>query len=536
MYLYLLLSVAAIIAPAYAAVTTSGSASMVDALSIYSLQINPNPIFAGNNVTIDLQIYDSYSSTLNNVNLELEGSYPILNVSPSNPSLISSIGPGLYGGLNSYFTYTVHVPKNTPSGNYTLDLVAQYQTVETVSGLSTTITGTSIMPITFYVHGTPAMTINPSVSGIVPGSTSSVMLNVMNSGYGTARNITVSILNSSNFSATGTKRFSIGSLGAGAATSLSATYLVNSHIVNGTYTVPLYVTYYSDQGTEYSQLINESISVRIQNPNIVATIVAANPQTLYIGYNQSLTLSISNIGYGNANNVTVDVEPVSGLNLLSSIHHFFIGSLPAGQAVTETVLVTANNNTGQGAGLDAFLGYYSSNYQNHFSKAQSLNLSVAQSPIFQVNAGKYNLVPGDTTVPINLTITNTGNIEAQQVQLSFQSSYPLTPVTSSAYIPTLKPGQSTTVTFFVSVDSNGAVGTYPITVYETWRQPNGAVQQTYSSSSNYYALVSSSSSSSGSGSMLTDIIVVVVIVVVAVVAYRRMSKKAEGKKKTPKAL
>jgi len=531
----LLLSVAAVIlAPAYAA-TSATSSSTVDALSIYSLQVSPNPIFAGSNVSINLQLYDSYTSQLQNVNLELEGSYPILNVSPSNPYLISSIGQGLYGGINSYFAYSIKIPENTPSGNYTLDLVAQYQTVQTTAGVSTQVTGTSVMPITFYVHGTPSISINPTVTRISPGNVSAVTLSVMNSGYGTARNITVSILNSSNFSASGTRRFSIGSLAAGASASLTATYLVNSHITNGTYEIPVYVAYQSDQGSWYNQTINQSIAVRIQNPNIVASIVSANPSTLYSGYNQSLVISIQNRGYGNANNVSVTLAPKQGVSVLSSVRSFFIGSLPAGQSATETVLVTANNYTGGAASLNAAISYYTSNYQREFSKNQSLNLSVAQSAIFQIGNGRYRLLAGATTVPVNFTITNTGDVDAQQLQLSFQSSYPLTPVSGSGYIQNLEPGQSENVSFLVSIDSHGAPGTYPITIYETWRQPDGAAQQSYTGSSSYYATVSSASSG-GLGSGTTAIIAVVVIVIIAVVVYRRMSKRNASKKKTPKAL
>ena len=169
----IMLSLAAVmIMPAIA--QAAGSSSTIDALSIYSLQVNPNPIFAGQNITINLQLYDSYPSSLNNVNLELEGSYPILNVSPSNPYLIGSIGQGLYGGLNSYFTYNIHIPKNTPSGNYTLNLVANYQTIQMASGIAVTVTGSSVMPLTFYVHGTPQLSISPTVTSIVPGSSSTV--------------------------------------------------------------------------------------------------------------------------------------------------------------------------------------------------------------------------------------------------------------------------------------------------------------------------------------------------------------------------
>ncbi len=535
-YLCLLLSVAAVIlSPALAATSSalSASGSTVDALSIYSLQVNPNPISAGSNITISLQIYDSYTATLQNVNLELDGSYPILNVSPSNPYLISSIGQGLYGGLNSYLTYQIKIPKDTPSGNYTLDLVAQYQTSQTTSGIDTTVTGTSIMPITFYVHGLPRISINPSVSRIIPGNGSAVLLSVMNSGYGTARNVTVTLLNGSEFSPTGTKQFSIGSLPSGASSSLEATYLVNSHITNGTYSLPVYVAYSSDQGTAYNQTINQTIEARIQNPDIVTSILAANPAALYSGYNQSLTLDIQNIGYGNANNISVLVTPLSGVSILSSVRRFFIGSLSPGQSQTETVLVAASNYSGAGASINSEMSYYSSNYQDQFSKNQILNLSVAQSSIFEIGNASYGIMPGDTSVPINLTVTNTGNVDAQQVQLSFQSSYPITPVSSSAYIQNLAPGQSAKVSFLVSSDSNGAPGDYPITIYETWRQPNGAAQQIYSGSNNYYAKVSSASS--GNGSAITYAAMAAVVIVAAFLVYRQMGR-SKARKKTPKAL
>lgn len=522
MHLYLvLLAFAAMAVPSFAQSTGSG------ALTIYSLSVSPNPVFAGENVTISLQLYDSFSAVLNNVNLELEGSYPILNVSPSNPYLISSMSEGVYGGETTFFTYHIRIPKNTPSGNYTLELDASYQTTETTDGESTLVTGTSVMPISFYVHGTPQISINPTVTRISPGNASTISISVMNSGYGTARNITIDTLSTSNFSATGTRTFYIGSIAPGASTALTTTYLVNSHITNGTYTLPIYVSYQSDQGIRYNQTINQTLGVKIQNPNIVATIVSANPSTLYTGYNQTLVLDFQNIGYGSADNVSINVAPIAGINILSSIRHFFIGTLAAGQSTTESLVITATNSTTGKLGIA--IGYYSSNYQSQFMKNQTLNISIAPSAIFNIGTGRYDLLPGETAVPLNITITNTGNVDAQQVQLSFQSSYPLTPVASTDYIPELKPGQSANVSFLVSVDSHGVPGTYPIIIYESWRQPNGAVQQTYTGSNNYYATVSGGSLAGG---YLVDIVAVAIVVIIVAMVYRRMAKgKQQSKKK-----
>lgn len=534
--IYLLISVAAVVLlPAAHAASIASPSSGIDALSIYSLQINPNPVYAGENVTINLQLYDSYYSTLNNINLELEGSYPILNVSPSNPYLLSSAGPGLYGGSSSYFTYTIRIPKNTPSGNYTLDLVANYQTTQTVSGASTTVTGSSVMPINFYVHGNPHVLLNPSASGAVPGQQSSIMFDVINSGYGKAKNITISLANTTEFSVVGAKTFFIGSLPIEGTSEIAATYLANDYMANGTYYLPVHVTYQSSEGVSYNQTINQAIDVKVQNPNVVLSVLSANPSTLYTGYNQTLMISVENVGYGNAKNVSIALFPTNGISILSSVNNFFIGNLAPGQSTTESVLVASGNHTNGSAGLNAKVGYYSTNYRNRFYKNQTLNITIAPSAIFSIGSANYKIAPGQTTVPINFTITNTGTISAEELQLNFQSTYPITPVSGSGYIQELKPGQTENVTFMVSVDSRGSAGDYPVTIYETWRQPNGAVQQTYSGSNGYYAVVSGGSENGGSA-YGSYVIAIVVIAVVVFVLYLRVLKPRSAKKKTPKAL
>lgn len=521
--------------PAMHAASIASPSSGIDALSIYSLQINPNPIYAGDNVTINLQLYDSYYSTLDNINLELEGSYPILNVSPSNPYLLSSAGPGLYGGSSSYFTYTIHIPKTTPSGNYTLDLVANYQTVQTVSGTSTTVTGSSVMPIDFYVHGNPRISLNPSTSGAIPGQQSSIMFDVINSGYGKAKNITISLVNTTEFSVVGAKTFFIGSLPIEGTSEITATYLANDHIANGTYYLPVRVIYQSSEGVQYNQTINQAINVKVQNPNVVLSVLSANPSALYTGYNQSLTINVENIGYGNAKNVSIALFPTNGISILSSVNNFFIGNLAPGQSTTESVLVASGSHISGNAGLNAEIGYYSANYRNKFYKNQTMNITIAPSAIFSIGSSNYEITAGQTTVPITFTITNTGTISAEELQLNFQSTYPITPVSGSGYIQELGPGQTTNVTFMVSVDSRGAAGNYPVTIYETWRQPNGAIQQTYSGSNSYYAVVGNSAGNSGSG-YENYAIVIAVIAVIAFVLYRRVLKPRFAKKKVPKAL
>ena len=128
-------------------VSTAGAQS--DALSLANLAVYPQPALAGGNITIAFQLYNSYSNQLSQVNLGLEGAYPLLNYSPSATYLISQIPEGLYGG-SVPFTYKIHLPKNMNAGTYTIDVVASYQT----TGSSyTQVSSSSTMPITLYVRG-----------------------------------------------------------------------------------------------------------------------------------------------------------------------------------------------------------------------------------------------------------------------------------------------------------------------------------------------------------------------------------------------
>ena len=503
--------------------------SINGALTVTNLQISPNPISAGSNVVVTFQIYDSYSSTLNNINLQLQGVYPILNFSPVNSYLISEMSQGIYGGTDSYFSYNINIPKSTPAGTYTLNVLATYQTTEIgVGGSTETVTGSSIIPITFYVNGIPNITVTSEPSQISPGQLFSISLNVLNSGYGNAKNITISLLNTTAFTPVGAKTFNIGAISEDASTILTAQYQASKFITNGTYTIPLYVSYYTNTGKGYKSIINQTIGVVINNPNIIVNIISAQPETLYRGYNQTLELSVSNIGTGSANNVSLSFYPNQGINILSSVSNFFIGAIAPGQSITEPLLVSASNYTSNNASVSTRITYLSSNYKNSFVKDQNLTLHVASSSTFSISNGNYTLNPGSTAVPINFVITNTGNIDAQNIQLSLQSSYPITPVTTSYYIPNLKPGQSANLSFEVSVDSNGNLGTYPITIYETWKQPNGAAEQLYTGTNVYYAVVGTSSAG-GSGGNNLYIIIVVIVIIAAIIIYRRKSSSKKKK-------
>ncbi|MGC8776967.1 MAG: CARDB domain-containing protein [Candidatus Micrarchaeia archaeon] len=522
----------AIIAFALIAIANAQTAGIgMGALSISNLIITPNPVLAGSKVQISFQLYNSYQYSLQNVNLYLEGSYPLLNYSPQSIGQISSIGQGLYGGVGYYISYNITVPKNVPSGVYTLELYATYQTTQLTNtgavSYTQPVTAYSTIPITIHVIGRPSIAVSSSVTQqITPGEPFSLMLNIMNNGYDTAKNITISLLPTSEFRPSGTANVSIGALPIGSSVQVPVVIFASQSIENSTYAIPVLITYYSELGNRYLSNSSIYITPAVGSPNITVSFIGSMPPMLYSGYNQTLQFAVVNSGSGLARNITVSFSPGKNINLLGSIHKFYIAALPPGGSVNEGVYISSNFTNSTYANLIVNLTYSSPNFKNIYAKSYNESLYIVPSAQFQVIATKSNAYPGATNIPITYTIKNTGNEVAEEVQISFQSIYPITPINSVAYIPKLLPGEEANVTFMVNIDTSGVPGNYPITLFETWKQPNGTPNQLYTGSNNYYAEVLKGT---GSNTVFWEIVIVVVVVAIAAIfAGRRPRKKQKA--------
>jgi LPXTG-motif cell wall-anchored protein len=308
--------------------------------------------------------------------------------------------------------------------------------------------------------------------------------------------------------------------------------LANISIENSTYTIPISLKYYSESGKVY--LANTSISINsvVAEPDISVSLLGSMPPTLYSGYNQSIEFVIANSGNGIARNITVTVLPGRNINILSSVRKFFIPALLPGSSINQRIFVSANYTTSANANLIINVTYYSSNYKQNFSKVFNKTIYIMPSAQFQVTGVETQAYPGATNMPVTLTIKNIGNEIAKEIQVSFQSIYPITPINSNAYIERLLPGEEVNVTFVINVDLNGYPGNYPITIFETWKQPNGSPNQLYTGSNNYYIPVYNKPSSSNSTLSGSAIIIGIGLIAIGVLLYfRKKKEKAATKKK-----
>lgn len=500
-----------------------------DALSIANLDVYPQPISAGSNITLSFELYNSYTNELTNVNLELVGTYPLLNYSPAGTDLITDIPEGLYGGY-APITYGLHIPSDIKSGTYTLSLLATYQTV---SGSGAEESASSTMPISFYIRGAPSLKLTASpTSAISPGSQSAVNIDVLNVGTDNATNVSITLLDSRNFSIIGGSDFSLGTVMPQGAGFASAILLANSTLNQGTAELPVVVKYGTAYGSsaKYEQMV--PISVSLGNPAINLGIVSASPESLYPGTNQTLSLSLQNVGSGTAKNVTISVTSDRNITVGNSASKILVGTIAAGSSAGASLLITANKNDNQSRySIPISITYQNANYNLTLNKTVQVPITLQAIAQFNVTEASSGLAPGGTYVPITLRVRNSGNEVAQSITFSLQTIYPISQVNPNAYVGSLAPGQSTNVTFYVNVDSQANPGQYPLTLYEQWTQPTGSSSQQYSASQDYYAMVSGSGGSAGT---IETVVAVIVVVVAAVAIYRRRAARKGAQKKEKK--
>lgn len=504
------------------------SYAQTDALSLTNVAVYPQPIVAGGNATIQFSLYNSYVSSLTNVNLQLTGTYPILNYSPSSSYIISTINTGSYNGATP-FDYKLHIPKNINAGTYTLDVYASYQTV---GPTGEEVSATSTMPLSFYVKGTPNLrfTANPS-SAISPGSQSTVSIAVLNVGTDNATNVSISVLNSRNFSAVGAANFSLGTISPQKTATAQAILLANSTVGQGSSSFPILVSYntgYNTNTVTYMQ--NVPVTVSLGNPDLVVGITSATPASLYAGTNQTLTFSVQNTGSGAAKNVTLSLVSNPNITAGNSASKIYVGSIAAGSSATATMFITANKNDNkQKYSLPIQLTYQNANYNVTTNKTVQVPITLQSIAQFNVTSISGTLAAGATYVPVTVTVKNMGNAAAQSITFTMQTIYPISQVNPNAYLSSLQPGQTANVTFDVNVDSQASPGQYPITLYEQWTQSTGTTNQQYSASQNYYAEVTG-----GSGGITLIIEIIIAVIVIAVLYIRvikpRMAKATEPKK------
>jgi hypothetical protein len=217
--------------------------------------------------------------------------------------------------------------------------------------------------------------------------------------------------------------------------------------------------------------------------NVVVTNVywggdAASPDTAHPGdVNLQLSILITNVGDDVARNVnaTIQVGPpliysyyMNGVQYVGTSVSQVAGDMPAGQSYTLRYRLSIDPKTQEGVYQYALqLSYKSAR------ELQQINTTVMVAvPVWRgelhlqgVQTNPTKIYPDSKAVDVKVTIVNSGQGIAKDIQLQLLLTQPFTPSSSGSdqiFIGNLPAGQTTAADFIVDIATNATFGQYSV--------------------------------------------------------------------------
>lgn len=170
--------------------TSSGDAGLV----LRDIQVPPE-IHPGDSFTISFKAENSWYADTKEIYVYLEGGYPILNISPTEPHYIKRLGYEYLGKTSEPLSFNLSVDKSALAGSNTVNVVLTYRRYADALGVSGGYERyREIIPLLIKVKGRPDIEIfikSSKPSEIRSGDDAEIRLEAVNTGTEEARNVLI---------------------------------------------------------------------------------------------------------------------------------------------------------------------------------------------------------------------------------------------------------------------------------------------------------------------------------------------------------
>ncbi|AHC51474.1 hypothetical protein SUSAZ_05630 [Sulfolobus acidocaldarius SUSAZ] len=489
-----------------------GGNNNVSLTAVWGTPSNPQLAAPGSSL-LPLTIYveNLGENLLSNVTLTLKSHYPIQFL--QNNATIGFVPAGQY----NYATVIADIYPNASSGVYYIPV-----TVNMYNGYKETV----MLPVEILGYvSIQAQSLWGSVNSpitVSPGETQ-VPLTILLKNTGDVNVLNATLTFSSNeyplkFSQTNAQ---VGIIPAGQENYATVTVSVYPNATPGVYYIPATLNYYNYK-TEIT------VPVDIYSPNVSINVVTLPPQVFPGYYDVRLLTILTNYGNGIAENASISMS--SPFQVISS-PEIKIGALPIGSPVNVTFLINIPNSTIPKTYTVNFTVTFDggkANYQYALNVYPKANIIITNVKYSTIN-------PGDSNVPITITLKNAGNATAKNVIARLgtsdviyphvSSSNPLQALTASeVFVGDINPQQTVNVTFVVDISGGASPGVYPLAIAATWNQ-TGAIFPFEQSDTFYVTISQPFISQLFSSPLIYVIIAIIIIVIIIVVVLARFRRK-----------
>ena len=414
-------------------------------------------------------------------------------------------------GATPPVNYQVEIDENAEPGTYRLPVRVHYDWTSYISetdGTRRTNSTTETHYVTLRVKDEARFEIVDVHSDARVGETGTVTLGVKNVGTEVANDADVAVTAANpatTFGQTASATRFVDEWAPGERRNLTYSLTTAPDADTASYSFDLTTTYENDAGQRAS---SEPVNFGVTPLPEQSFEMRGVESTLRVGDDGQLRGEIVNTA-----NTTVDgvvLEWVSQQqNVAPAETEYAVGSLGPGESATVNYKVEISEGAESGPRQFTFVADYR-DAEGDPQRSEELDVQATVAPErdeFDVAVVNASLVAGDAGT-VKLELTNAGNETLSDISAQVFASSPISTTDSEAFVASLEPGESTTLTFGVAAGSGALEKQYPLSMDFQYEEPDGdsVISETYR-----FAVDVSEPEESG-GSMLPLVVVGLVIV------------------------
>ncbi|MHB8163730.1 MAG: COG1361 S-layer family protein [Methanoregula sp.] len=262
----------------------------------------------------------------------------------------------------------------------------------------------------------------------------------------------------------------LGDLMGGTTANAQFTVKINPEAPAGTYNLPLDISYtylytadqYGVDTIQYSyKTINQSVSIPIKiKPDVSINVLSAVPEHLNVGTEGYVNMKIQNTGSDNGIKSIINITRNGNSPIIPTDSSVYIGDFPAGSIVDCRYKVSVSKDAQkQTYPIDVVVVYQNNEGDFVASRSDTVGVPVGGKVDFAITSPAGEMNPGNKKV-ITVEYKNTGDATVKSAQARISAVDPFTSNDDIAYIGDLKPGESRTVSFVLSLDRSATLKEY----------------------------------------------------------------------------
>ena len=245
---------------------------------------------------------------------------------------------------------------------------------------------------------------------------------------------------------------------------------IQSDAPSGTYQIPLSLNYtYLYQAEQYGvdtiqyyyKTKNEILLIPIKiKPDISIDIISAMPEHLNVGTEGYIDMKIKNTGFEDGSKAVVKILRNGNSPVIPTDSSVYIGDFPSGSTVECRYKVSVSGDAeSQIYPVDVVVVYQNNEGDFITSRSDTVGIPVGGKVDFSILSPPGEINPGNKKV-LDVEYKNIGDTAIYSAQARISAVDPFTSNDDTAFIGDLKPGESKTVSFVVSVDRTATIKEY----------------------------------------------------------------------------